>query len=311
MGESAVKKRISVVGGAAIGDYIVHGDHRPEKGEIVLIDQEPRPLVAGGCAPNIAAGIAALGQLTPVLCYPVGDDPDTAVMRRKWEQRGIECRLSEVHGKDSGRSWMFMQSDGTTMCFGYPGAADLAEPDTSSLEDWVVVAPVLNRFTTAYLEAAIAAGLHVAVTGIGAPPLLDYLRNIDVLIINRCECAALCAAGNYLDAVALSAAYPELLLYVTSGSKGSVLYRCGGETPIPTVTADRLTDFTGAGDSYTSGLLSALLSGYDPVDAGWIGAANASFVVEQFGGQDISFPTWDMIFQRLEDQFGHRARRDI
>ena len=61
-----MKKRISVVGGAAIGDYIFHVDHLPEKGEIVLINQPPRPLVAGGCAPNIAAGIAALDRLTPV-----------------------------------------------------------------------------------------------------------------------------------------------------------------------------------------------------------------------------------------------------
>ena len=308
---TAVKKRISVVGGAAIGDYIFHVEHLPEKGEIVLIDQEPRPLVPGGCAPNIAAGMAALGRLAPVLCYPVGDDPDTAAMRQKWEQRGIACRLSVAPGKDSGRSWMFMQSDGTTMCFGYPGAAEAAEPDTSSLEDWVVVAPVLNRFTTAYLEAAIAAGRHVAVTGIGVPALLGYLHSVDALIINRCECASLCAAGAYRDAAALSAAYPELLLYVTNGSHGSALYRRGRETSIPAVAADHVVDFTGAGDSYTSGLLSALLSGHDPVEAGWIGAANASFVVEQFGGQDIPFPTWDMIFQRLEAQFGHRAGGDI
>ena len=301
-----MKKRISVVGGAAIGDYIFHVDHLPEKGEIVLINQPPRPLVAGGCAPNIAAGIAALDRLTPVLCYPVGDDPDTAVMRRKWTERGIECRLCEVPGRDSGRSWMFMQSDGTTMCFGYPGAADEAEPDTSSLEDWVVIAPVLNRFTVAYLEAAIAGGRHVAVTGIGASPLLDFLKDIEVLIINQCECAALCGAGGFEGAAALSAAYPRLLLYVTGGSRGSSLYRGGAETRIPVAAADRLTDFTGAGDAYTSGLLSALLSGRDPVEAGWLGAANASFVVEQFGGQDISFPTWDMLFRRLEAQFGPR-----
>ena len=301
-----MKQRITVVGGAAIGDYIFHVDHLPDKGEIVLINQEPRPLVAGGCAPNISAGIAGLGRLTPVLCYPVGDDPDTTVMRRKWEERGIECRLVEVPGTDSGRSWMFMQADGTTMCFGYPGAADIAEPDPSDLEEWVVIAPVLNPFTTGYLKAAIDAGRQVAVTGIGAPALLEHLSGIRVLIINKCESAALCGAGGYESAAALSAAYPNLLLYVTSGSKGSSLYRGGAETHIPVVTADRLTDFTGAGDAYTSGLMSALLSGHDPVAAGWLGAANASFVVEQFGGQDIPFPTWEQLKQRIEQQFGHK-----
>lgn len=299
-----MKKRVSVVGGAAIGDYIFHVDHLPEKGEIVLINQPPRPLVAGGCAPNIAAGMAALGQLTPVLCYPVGTDPDTDRMRQKWLDRGIECRLCQAPGAESGRSWMFMQSDGTTMCFGYPGAADLAEPDPSGLEDWVVIAPVLNRFTSAYLDAAIAQGRHIAVTGIGASSLWKDLGHIEVLIINQCECAALCGAGGLESAAALSAAYPQLLLYVTSGSKGSSLYRGGAETRIPVAAAEQLTDFTGAGDAYTSGLLSALLNGRDPVEAGWLGAANASFVVEQFGGQDIAFPTWEMLYSRLETQFG-------
>lgn len=299
-----MNQRITVVGGAAIGDYIFHVDHLPEKGEIVLINQKPQPLVPGGCAPNIAAGIAALGKLKPVLCYPVGDDTDTVFMHHKWESRGIECNLTEVPNIESGRSWMFMQNDGTTMCFGYPGAADFAIPDTSNMEKWVIISPVLNSFTKTYLIDAVASKRNVVVTGIGSADLIDYLASIKVLVINKCECASLCKAGGWRNASELSSEFPNLLMYVTYGGSGSVLYQHGIETNIAVVRANQITDFTGAGDAYTSGLVSALLSGYDPIISGWIGSAHASFVVEQFGGQDISFPTWNQIEKRLSEQFG-------
>ncbi len=295
-----MKQRITIVGGAAVGDYIFQVDHLPEKGEMVRINSEPQPLVSGGCAPNIAAGIAALGQLTPVLCYPVGDDPDTSIIRKKWDQQGIVCHLTEVPNEISGRSWTFMQPDGATMSFAYSGAADRAKPDSSSLEPWVIIAPILNAFTSEYLRTAVESNHQVLVTGIASPDLLKYLSRINILVVNMCECQTICNLGGFDDAEEISSAHPDLLLYVTNGAKGSSLFYKGVELKIPVVKADKVVDVTGAGDAYTSGLISALLQGYNPVLSGWIGAANASYVVEQFGGQDITFPSWDMIWKRLK-----------
>ena len=303
-----MKKRITVVGAAAVGDYIFHVDHLPEMGEIVRVTTEPQPLVLGGCAPNISAGMAALGQIEPILHYPVGDDAETQEVLKEWDSRGINCKLTVVPGCVSGRSWMFMQDDGTTMCFAYPGAAGEAAAGNCEMEEWILVAPVLNQFTKAYLDAAVKDGKKIAVTGIGSRELVPYLEKLCVLVINRLECASLCAGAGCGSAQELSCLYPDLFLYVTNGSKGSSLYRGGQEDVIPTVQATRLVDFTGAGDSYTAGVMSSLLAGYDPVDAGWLGAAVASYVVAEFGGMD-KFPTWDMLFQCLEEQFGRNIPR--
>ena len=82
-------EQITVAGAAAIGDYIFKVDHLPEKGEIVQIKDSDFMFVPGGCAPNIAAGIASLGKAAPVLCYPVGKDSEGIEMEEHWKRKGI------------------------------------------------------------------------------------------------------------------------------------------------------------------------------------------------------------------------------
>lgn len=295
---------IAVAGAAAVGDYIFHVDHLPARGEIVAITSRSAALVPGGCAPNIAAGIAALGLGRTELFYPVGDDFAETGLEEAWTARGIGCGgLARVAGAPSGRAWMYMQADGSTMCFAESGAAALAQPNLpGELPGWVVVAPVLNRYTMGFLEAAVSQGRRTVVTGIGSPSLEPWLSGLTALILNRGEAAALCAGLGCDGCAALSARYPALLLYVTDGGRGSSLWRQGDETKIPVLRAARLLDFTGAGDSFTAGVVSALAAGCGPERAAWYGAAMASFVVERLGGQ-CEMPAWPDLERRLAEQF--------
>ena len=295
---------IAVAGAAAIGDYIFHVDHLPERGEIVQVTSFSAGLVPGGCAPNIAAGVATLGRAGAALHYPVGDDFDRSGLLEQWTRRGIDCGgLTRVPGVPSGCAWMYMQDDGATMCFGYPGAAAAAEPDPpQALPEWVVVAPVLNRYTAGYLDAALNQGCKTVATGIGSGGLGPWLGGLHALVVNRREADTLCLELGPVRCRALSAVYPELLLYVTDGGRGSRLYRGGTVYKIPPVQADRIADFTGAGDSFTAGVVSALASGVAPERAGWYGAAMASFVIERLGGQ-CEMPSWADLEQRLHSQF--------
>lgn len=295
-------KRIALIGAAAVGDYIYKVDHLPEKGEIVTITSGTNTFIPGGCAPNIACGIANLGKAVPVLRYPVGKDFDELALQEDWEQRNICCRLTRVDNVNSGCAWMYMQDDGTTMCFAFPGAADYAVPSPEELdEEMVVIAPKLNAYTEAYLAKSIEQKRIVVVTGIGDEKLLSYLKDIDVLIINQCEMEQLCRFGGFSDMNGITVHYPKLQLYVTFGAKGSLFCSNGTCTHIPIVNAAVVRDFTGAGDAYTSGIVSALSVGFGNVRAGYIGACASSFALEHMGGQTYR-NSWKDIVDRLEEQ---------
>ena len=300
-------QRIAVIGAAAVGDYIFRLDRLPEKGEIVRLDPgEPDRLIPGGCAPNIAAGLQSLGKISPTLYYPVGEDLKKLGIQAVWDETGIRQHLTVVKGEPSGRAWMYMQPDGTTMCFSMLGAAGTANPPAEEIEeDWVVVAPLFNAFTRAYLEQAIRQKKRITLTGIGDGQILPYLDQVDNLILNRCEAAALSAAAGCGEQ-ALSRQYAGLTMFVTYGSQGSALYRSGWRTAIPAVQAERLVDFTGAGDAYTSGVLSALAAGAGVEEAACFGAANASFVLQNFGGL-TGMPAWGDLEARLKKQVPQRT----
>lgn len=305
-------KRIAVIGAAAVGDYIFQVEHLPKNGEIVAITGTSGEFIPGGCAPNIACGIANWGKAVPVLYYPVGNDFSKWEMQSAWEKRGIKCRLTYVPDALSGCAWMYMQEDGTTMCFSLAGASDTAKPAGVDLEEeYVIIAPKLNSFTRSYLEKAIACGFRIIVTGIGDQELLPYMGHLEALVINRCESEALCQRSGFQTMSAFSAHYPELKVYVTYGSEGSRLYKQGMVAEIPTVKASATVDFTGAGDAYTGGLVSALADGFNDIQAGYIGSCASSFAIEYIGGQTYE-TSWTFLLKRLEEQYpGWREKKEV
>jgi len=301
-----LKSTVSVVGAAAIGDYIFRLDKLPEKGEIVPINWFSMDLEPGGCAPNIAAGLAAHGVVTPVLYYPVGADFSQTNMLERWLAAGINCsKLTRVPDAPSGRAWVFMQADGSTMCFAYAGAADAAiVGDPGELSDIVIIAPVLNHFTKTYLLSAIRQNKTTLVTGIGSTELLPYLGQIDILIVNAYEAGQLCKLLGCENPEGILKQNLNLRVYVTRGAQGSTVYLRDETVEIPAVEADGVVDTTGAGDAYCSGVVGAMTMGKDAVKAAYFGAASASFAIENVGGQ-TNLPTWKRLEERLRSRFGH------
>ncbi len=76
---------------------------------------------------------------------------------------------------------------------------------------------------------------------------------------------------------------------ITLGEAGSELYTSSGKLTIPSFTAARVIDPTGAGDAYRGGLLSGLISGDDLETSAIHGSVCASFAVECNGTQVYSF----------------------
>jgi len=101
---------------------------------------------------------------------------------------------------------------------------------------------------------------------------------------------------------------PQLLrlvptLIVTKGEVGSEVYHAGECHPIPAVPPRQVQDPTGAGDAYRAGLLKGLVLSLSWPEAARLGAATASFAVEQPGTQEHRF-TLEELARRYADTFG-------
>ncbi len=288
---------VTVAGAAALWDYIFTVDKLPEKGDIVKLTNDCKKPLPGGCAPSIASGIAKLCACNPQLYYPVGYDIKDGDLLEQWTSYGVDCSKITINMTErSGYSFMYMQEDGVTMCFAYAGAAADALPEiTEELGEWVIIAPVLNSFTTKILKQGISDNKKIVLTGIGSRELLPYLERVFMLVINVREAQML---ADSLDIDSWINNCPVPYVYVTQGKKGSVLYHQKTKTHIPIIPEKHIKDFSGAGDAYTSGVVSAFVKGYSPVQAGYVGSANSSFVVEEYGGQ-TNLPTWEKLLERL------------
>lgn len=301
---------ISIVGAAAVYDWAYTVDALPRFGDIVFIDQPCQKPLFGGCAINMAVGFARLGGFTPRLFYPVGNDFCYPPGQNPFEQQGVDCRqLVHVPDVPSGFAHLYMQPDGTTMCFAYPGASAVARyQQPAQLDDWVIVTPVLGDFCTDLLEQAVQQGKKVVFSGITGPALLSWLPAAAALFLNSHELDLLMQAGGFSGPAQLQAQYPDLLLFVTDGARGSTVWQQGFDTPVPVARPQQVTESTGAGDSFATGTVHALMRGSDPVTAAHFGAVVASFVVEQLGGQ-TGLPSAAMARDRFAQQFSHLLPR--
>jgi adenosine kinase len=92
-------------------------------------------------------------------------------------------------------------------------------------------------------------------------------------------------------------------LIVTKGEEGSELHRPDGRETVPAAQARRVLDPTGAGDAYRAGLIKGLSLNLPLTLAARMGAAIASFAVEQQGTQEHR-PSLADFWQRYRDNFG-------
>jgi sugar/nucleoside kinase (ribokinase family) len=89
----------------------------------------------------------------------------------------------------------------------------------------------------------------------------------------------------------------------TEGAKGSEFFVNGKRTKIPVVDAKRTADNTGAGDAYRAGFYAGKYNNYSDIDSLIIGAATASFAVEEVGALS-NIPSLDEVMERADKYLG-------
>lgn len=276
------KPRVELcVAGLVYFEVFVPGMRLPASGEEYFV-QSIR-LGMGG-ALNTASVASALG-LSVVLAHPRGHGLSDSVIAQGVSHLGIDTM-----------NWPARADPAVSLVFSGPedrafvSAADFAslgDCETLPAAHWIHVPGLLEaRHLAKPLAQARAAGALISVSGSWAPQELAALKDQatqpwDLLILNAKE-AAFAAGGDAREApTRLQGAAASVV--VTDGAKGAYGLLNGRQVSCPGQVVV-VKDYTGAGDAFCAGLLTALLRQVDGDEALHYACQVATRLLTQSGG---------------------------
>jgi ribokinase len=279
-----------VVVGSANLDLIASLDAIPAPGETVLAgDVEQR---AGGKGLNQAVA-AARADATTTFVAAVGDDDAAEVLLGAARDSGVDPALVRSESGASGTAWIMVGRDGENAIVVTSAAnatlSSLTEAERDAVVDATVVVAQLETPLTAVTEAAVATTGTFVLNAAPARDLPDdLLSQVDVLVVNEGEAAALNGVDALLQRVGA--------VVVTLGAKGALVADDHGRREVAGVRAD-VVDTTGAGDTFTGYLAAALAAGSSLDDAVARAVVAGAIAVERPGAVP-SIPTAEEVDAR-------------
>jgi len=271
----------------------------------------------GGTGGNIAFNLRLLGE-DPLLLATVGSDFDAYA---DWfDQHGIRRdHLRVLEDNFTAQAFITTDLDSNQLIVFHPGAMSRAHEaklsDISEEISFGIVSPNGKEAMVDYAAELKSRGVPCVVDpGQQLPTfegdeLLDLFTGASILVVNDYEWL-LCQEKTGLDEDAIAERVGALV--VTRGAEGSLVRRGGlgvgfeiesARSEIPCVQAAKVTDPTGCGDAYRSGLLHALARGLSLETGARLGSLMGALKVSEAGPQSISMDC-DAIASRFEAEFG-------
>jgi len=246
----------------------------------------------GGTGANIAWSVRLLGG-DPLLVGTVGNDG--GAYAALLNERGISIDHIEAK-KEHVTATAIIGTDNAErqIAFFHPGAdAHGSWPDLSDDRDDIAFAIVSPRAANLMVEAALWCASQKLQW------IFDPGQQVHTISTDDLRRAALSATGIVVNsyewlllAERLRMTPSDLLshtefLIVTNGEKGLTIYERGDRgiktKNLPACTPEKIINPTGAGDALRAGVLVGLANGKNIIESAKLGAALASFVVEQEG----------------------------
>ena len=320
--------RVAVVGDVMLDRYFIGDTDRvsPEAPVPVVTVRERRRALGG--AANVAANAAAVGAEC-VLVGVVGDDQDGRAVRQELAAAGLTDEgLVAVADRPTTTKTRVLARGQQVVRIDDEVDADLTGRDLerliAALEQAVGTADVLlledyNKGVLA--PPAVAAALEAA-TRRGVPVIVDpkfrrffAFRGATVFKPNRRELeAALGAAVDFDHQDALPEALERLgvgHLLVTLGAEGMLLVEAGGTTTHVPSLAREVFDVSGAGDTVTAWLGTAMAAGATVLEAAQLASYAAGIEVGKAGVATVSPAEVLAVHDELHDAAGRLRRGGV
>ncbi|KAF4386838.1 hypothetical protein F8388_006793 [Cannabis sativa] len=305
-----------VVVGSANADIYVEIDRLPAEGE--TISAKTGQTLAGGKGANQAACGGKLSYPT-YFVGQVGNDAHGKLITEALGNGGV-CldRLSTVDASPTGHAVVMLQSDGQNSIIIVGGANMTCWPETLSDKDSELVRnagivllqrEIPDSVNIQVAKAARSAGVPVILDagGVDSPVPQELLNSVDIFSPNESELRRLTGMPTetfeqITQAVVKCHEMGVKQVLVKLGEKGSALFT-KGEEPIkqPVISAEKVVDTTGAGDTFTASFAVAFVEGKSMKECLRFAAAAASLCV-QVKGAIPSMPDRTSVLNLL--QFG-------
>ncbi|MBA2772543.1 MAG: carbohydrate kinase family protein [Nocardioidaceae bacterium] len=273
----------------------------------------------GGCAANIAFGLAALGE-RPVLVAAVGED--VADYRSWLERHGVDCE--SLHYSDTRHTARFIcttdDSHAQIASF-YAGAmSEAREIELRPVQarvgdlDLVVVAPNDPEAMLRHTQECRSRGYRFAadpsqqLAWSDGDTIQRLIDGATYLFSNEYEAALIEQKTGWSAAEVLDHVETRV---VTLGPAGVRVERRDVAPwtvgAVPGVTA---VEPTGVGDAFRAGFLAAVAAGLTQERAAQSGCVLAAYVVEGVGTQEYAF-TSQQFCRRFEGAYGDKAAVEV
>jgi len=315
-----------LVSGSIATDHLMHFPGR--FGEQLLAEHLDRVSLSflvddlvvrrGGVAPNIAFGMARLGE-SPVLIGAAGHDFGEY---RAWlERNGVDC--ASVYISTEHHTARFVCTTDQDMCqiaSFYAGAMsearniELAPAVQRSSADLVLISaddPVaMTRHSTECRDRGyrFAADPSQQIARMSGDELRDLVEGASLLFTNDYEKNLLESKTGYSEAEVLARVGVQV---TTLGAKGVEIR--GRDLPTIQVPAAReraKVDPTGVGDGFRAGFLAARAWGLSWERAAQVGSLLATLVLETVGTQEYDL-TREGFATRLAESYGDEAAAEV
>jgi adenosine kinase len=273
----------------------------------------------GGCAANMAYGMAQLG-LRPVLLGAVG--ADFADYRSWLERHGVDC--DSVHVSEIAHTARFVCTTDQDMCqiaSFYAGAMSEARnielaPVAARLGglDLVIVGAndpaAMLRHSQECRERgyAFVADPSQQLARMDGSDVVGLIDGADYLMTNDYERSLLQSKAGLTDAQLLERVKVRV---TTLGGQGvEIAARDAEPIRVPVAREMQALDPTGVGDGFRAGFFTGLSWGLGLERAAQVGCLLATLVLENFGGQEYDVRN-DVFVKRMAESYGDQAADDV
>lgn len=268
-----------------------------------LIESEPLLLTTGGIVSNSGIALARLGMRVAAFTY-VGNDEWADVIRHRYAAEGVDTAALVTH-PDAATSTTAVLIDPSgertfVHCVGAPRLLDkqtiLSRLDLFAQSRAMLLGyyplmtrlqPDLPEVLATIRETGCLTAMDSAGDGGRMDPLGRILPHLDFYVPNKGEAANQTGRSEPRAMIqAFRDAGAPGWLGIKLGAEGALLSPRPGEfIDISVVKAPgKVIDTTGAGDSFFGGLLTGVLRGLPPADAGRLAAATGICCVTGLGG---------------------------
>ncbi len=244
----------------------------------------------GGAALNVASIVASLGA-NAELASINGKDVQGDQIAANMKQRGVGFHQQISAHHPTATYSAILQPDGELVI----GLADMAIYDDFKIEgiadllagladdDWLIVdANLPGAAFGPLLEATRANKAAISTSAAKAGRLTPHLQQLDVLLTNRAEAAALCGLENSTPTVDILSNLEQITpsrIVCSDGASPIWFVENGQRQSLSVPTQNDICDVTGAGDALAGACLYGLSCGWSLHDAVELGMRTAHLIL--------------------------------